>query len=140
MQLFSYMPAVSSWNLYIYIQQICEIALSIQEQSGCTFLHNLIVPKAFFTGFSDSSVGKEYSCNAGDPSSIPGSGRSPGEGKVYPLQYSGLENSMDSIVPEVTKSQTQLINFHSHSLRAFFGVSELHERTPNNSFCLFQNL
>ena len=39
-------------------------------------------------GFPDSSVGKESACNAGDPSSIPGSGRFPGEGKVYPLQYS----------------------------------------------------
>ena len=47
-------------------------------------------------GFPDSSVGKE-SCNAGDPGSIPESGRSPGEGQGYPLQYSGLENSMDYI-------------------------------------------
>jgi len=47
-------------------------------------------------GFSDSSVGKESACNAGDPGSIPGSGRSPGEGNGYPLQYSGLENSVDS--------------------------------------------
>ena len=39
-------------------------------------------------GFSDSSVGKESACNAGDPRSIPGSGRSPGEGVGYPLQYS----------------------------------------------------
>ena len=46
-------------------------------------------------GFPGSSVGKESTCNAGDPSSIPGSGRSPGEGNGYPLQYSGLENSMD---------------------------------------------
>ena len=46
-------------------------------------------------GFPDSSVGKESSCNTGDPGSIPGLGRSPGEGKGYPLQYSGLENSMD---------------------------------------------
>ena len=46
-------------------------------------------------GFPDSSVGKESICNAGDPGSIPGMGRSPGEGKGYPLQYSGLENSMD---------------------------------------------
>ena len=45
--------------------------------------------------FSDSSVGKESTCNAGDPGSIPESGRSPGEGKGYPLQYSGLENSMN---------------------------------------------
>ena len=43
---------------------------------------------------------------AGDLGSIPGLGRSPGEGKGYPLQYSGLENSMDSIVHGVTKSQT----------------------------------
>ena len=41
-----------------------------------------------FRGFPDSSVGKESACNAGDPSSIPGSGRSTGEGIGYPLQYS----------------------------------------------------
>ena len=40
-----------------------------------------------FWGFPESSVGKESTCNAGDPSSIPGSGRSPGEGIGYPLQY-----------------------------------------------------
>ena len=39
-------------------------------------------------GFPHSSVGKESACNAGDPSSIPGSGRSAGEGRGYPLQYS----------------------------------------------------
>ena len=43
----------------------------------------------------DSSVGKESTSNAGDPGLIPGLGRSPGEGKGYPLQYSGLENAMD---------------------------------------------
>ena len=48
--------------------------------------------------FPDSSVGKESACNAGDPSSIPGSGRSSGEGIGYPLQYSGLVNSMDYAV------------------------------------------
>ena len=46
-------------------------------------------------GFPDSSVSKESACNAGDPDSISGSGRSPGEGIGYPLQYSGLENSME---------------------------------------------
>ena len=45
-------------------------------------------------------------CNEGDLDSIPGLGRSPGEGKGYPLQYSGLENSMDCIVPGVTDSDT----------------------------------
>ena len=57
---------------------------------------------------SNSSAGKESACNAGDLGSIPGLGRSPGEGKGYPLQYSGLENSMDCIVLEVTMSRTQL--------------------------------
>ena len=56
--------------------------------------------------FPDISVGKESACNAGDPSSIPGLGRSAGEGKGYPLQYSGLENSMGCIVHGVAKSQT----------------------------------
>jgi len=46
-------------------------------------------------GFPGGSAGKESACNAGDLSLIPGLGRSPGEGKGYPLQYSGLENSMD---------------------------------------------
>ena len=49
-------------------------------------------------GFPEISVGKESTCNAGDPGSIPGSGRSAGEGKDYPLQYSDPENSMDCIV------------------------------------------
>ena len=48
-------------------------------------------------GQPDSSVGKESACNAGDPSSIPGLGRFPGEGRGYPLQYFGLQNSMDCI-------------------------------------------
>ena len=55
-------------------------------------------------GFRDSSVGKESACAAGDPGLILGSGRSPGEGKVYPLQYSGLENSMDCTVQGATES------------------------------------
>ena len=63
-------------------------------------------------GFPDNSVGKESTCNAGDLGSIPGLGRSPGEGKGYPLQYSGLENSMDCIVHGVSKSRTWLSNFH----------------------------
>ena len=63
-------------------------------------------------GFPDSSVGKESACNVGDLGSIPGLGRSPGEGKGYPLQYSGLENSMDCIVHGLAKSRTRLGYFH----------------------------
>ena len=59
-------------------------------------------------GFPDRSVGKESACNAGDTSSTPGLERSPGEGKGYPLQYSGLENSMDCVVHEVAKSWTRM--------------------------------
>ena len=46
-------------------------------------------------GFPDSSVGKESLCHAGDPDSIPGLGRSLGEGNGNPLQYSCLENPVD---------------------------------------------
>ena len=52
----------------------------------------------FVMGFPCGSAGKESSCKAEDLGSIPGLGRPPGEGKGYPLQYSGLENSMDCIV------------------------------------------
>ena len=62
--------------------------------------------------FPDSLVGKESTCNAGDPGLIPGLGRSAGEGKGYPPQYSDLENSMDCIVHGVIKSWTQLSDFH----------------------------
>ena len=65
-------------------------------------------------GFPCGSAGKESTCNVGDLGSIPGLGRSPGEGNGYPLQYSGLENSKDCIVHGVAKSQTQLSNFHFH--------------------------
>ena len=56
------------------------------------------LPTPVFLGFPCGSADKESACKAGDLSLIPGLGRSPGEGKGYPLQYSGLENSMDSIV------------------------------------------
>ena len=56
-------------------------------------------------GFPCGSAGKESACS-GDLGSIPRLGRSPGEGKGYPLHYSGLENSMDCIVPGIEKSWT----------------------------------
>ena len=72
------------------------------------------LPTPAFLGFPGGSAGKESTCNAGDLALIPGLGRSPGEGKGYPLQYSGLQNSMDWIVHGVTKSWTRLINLHFH--------------------------
>ena len=62
----------------------------------------------FSQGFPCGSADKESACNVGDLGSIPGLGRSPGEEKGYPLQYSGLESFMDGIVHGVTKSLTQL--------------------------------
>ena len=80
------------------------------------------LPTPVFLGFPGGSAGKESACNVGDLSSIPGLGRSPGEGKGYPLQYSGLENSMDYTVHEVAKSDmTEWISV-SH-------VMELHRTT-----------
>ena len=62
-------------------------------------------------GLPCGSAGEESACNAGDLCSIPGLGRSPGEGKGYPLQYFGLENSMGCIVHGITKSRMRLSNF-----------------------------
>ena len=67
----------------------------------------------FIMGFPCGPAGKESTCNAGDLGLIPGLGRSHGEGKGYPLQYSGLENSMDCTVHGVAKSGTRLRTFTS---------------------------
>ena len=66
-----------------------------------------------FLGFLGGSASKESACNLGDLGSIPGLERSPGEGKGYPFQYSGLENSMN-YTHEVAESDMTLSNFHFH--------------------------
>ena len=70
-------------------------------------------------GFPGGSEGKRSACSAGDLGSIPGLGRSSGEGNSYPLQYFGLEDSMDrgawqAVVHGVAKSQTRLSDLHFH--------------------------
>ena len=84
---------------------------------GCTCLDGIInsvdlsLSKLWeIVGLPCGSAGKKSTCNEGDLCLIPGLGRSPGEGKGYTLQYSGLENSKDCIVHGVTKSWTQLSN------------------------------
>ena len=72
-----FVPAAQVKAVMLY-PEVCILALS------------LLVP-----GFPGGSDGKESAYNAGDPGSIPGSGRFPGEGTGYPLQYSGLDNSID---------------------------------------------
>ena len=81
------------------------------------------LPTLVFLRFSCGSAGKESTCNVGDLGLIPGLGRSPGEGKGYPVQYSGLENSMDCRGHGVTKSQTQLSNFHFQFMMLAVGFS-----------------
>ena len=93
---------------------LCESYSAVQLTNLPTWplLGSVLLASFFFGG----SAGKESACNVGDPGSIPGLGRSPGEGKGCPLQCSGLENSLNSIVHGVTKSQTRLSDFPSSSL------------------------
>ena len=72
------------------------------------------LPSPIFLGLLCGSAGKESACNEGDLGSTPGFGRSPGEGKGCPFQYSCLQNSMDHIVYGVAKSQTRLKDFSLH--------------------------
>ena len=99
------------------------------------------LPTPVFLGFPGSSAAEESACNVGDLGSIPGLGRSPGEVKGYPLQHSGLENSMDTIVHGVAKSWTRLSDFHFQSCPASFPLSllpfSLHYTMVTLSFFLF---
>ena len=104
----------------------------------------------FLLDFPGGSAGKESACNAEDPSLIPGLGRSIGEGKVYPLQYSGVENSTDCIVHGVTKSWTRTERLSLHLLRyihllcsSFIYQLTFNHRFPLNSeniFCVFDTV
>ena len=88
------------------------------------------------------SAGKESAYNAGDLGLIPGLGRSPGEGKGYPLQYSVLENSMDCIVRGVTKSRTRLSDFHFLTLVRLSScfVMDQNLRESSHLLVILQNL
>ena len=74
-------------------------------------------------GFPCSSVGKESACNAEDPGSIPGSGRSPGEGNGNPLQYSCLENPMERRAWQATVHRVIRVGH------------DLGTKPPNNTVC-----
>ena len=96
------------------------------------------LPIPVFLGCPGRSAGKESACNAGDLGSIPGLGRSPGEGKGYPLQYSGLENFTDCTPHGVAKSWTQLSDFHFTSLHftiiSWVKPSQEHLTIPQGRF------
>ena len=98
----------------------------------------------FLLGFPGGSTDKGSACNAGYLGSIPALGRSPEERNGYPLQYSGLENSMDCIVHGVAKSWTRLNSFHFHWLMMSlhireickFGNAFLQQKSPRPVLCL----
>ena len=97
-QLVKNLPAVQETRFKYWVGKIC--------------WRRDMLPTPVFLGFPCGSAGKESACNVGDLGSTPGLGRSPGEGKGYPLQYSGLENSMNCIVHGSARSWTWLSNFH----------------------------
>ena len=103
-------PLDTKSQLYTH-DQTCNTK-SAQIQNELHLYTNLGLQVLGFPGGSDS---KEFACNMGDPSSIFGSGRSPGEGHDNPLRYSCLENPMDrgawlATVHRITMSQTRLSN------------------------------
>ena len=89
-----------------------EEACKVRCQSQGAKKREFYVEETANASLPGGSAGKESACNAGDLGSISGFGRSPGEGKGYLLQCSGLKNPMDSIVHGVTKSRTRLSDFH----------------------------
>ena len=90
--------------------------------------------QCFHLGFPCGSAFKESACNAGDLGSIPGLGRSPREGKGYPLQYSGLENSMDCIVHGFAESD---FHFHFLSMLPFNRIKGKHKEAQISLGCLW---
>ena len=92
--------------LILWLQSLSTVILKskkIKSITGSTF-------SLSFCQFPGGLASKESACDMGDLGSIPRLGRSPGEGKDYPFQYSGLENSMDCIVH--ANSRLQLSDFH----------------------------
>ena len=114
------MIELKSYHL-LWIQIVWKMLAILREQNTLKSiililarpLHGFVIMDKLLN-FPCGSAGKESTCKAGDLGLIPVLGRSPGEGKGNPLQYSCLENSMDCIVHGVTKSRTLLSNSHFH--------------------------
>ena len=123
-----------SWSSYMEVSdpQVIGAESNVQQREHiwifsyrhCTFFHE---------GLPFGSDSRESSCNTGDPSSMPGLGRSPGERNGHPLQYSGLKNPMDrgawwATVHGVTESDTKLKYLHEGSQEADGAESNIQER------------
>ena len=92
------------------------------------------IPTSRFTlpDFPDSSVSKQSACNAGDPGSIPGLGRSPGEGNGNPLQYSCLENPMERRAWRTTAHEIERVGHHLETKPQTY----LSSGNPKLAFCI----
>ena len=127
----------------------CTQVLCVDENSDAVLLYTEYWLTFRLSGFPCGSAGKESTRNAGDLGSIPGLGISPGEGKGYPLRYSGLENPWTTS-HGVAKSQTQLSDFHLHFLSRclppFLDILERRHCLPFfefpffHDFCIFFSL
>ena len=96
---------------------------STGEQIGCLLQYSWVFPVA-------QLVKNLCAMQERDLGLIPGLGSSPGEGKGYPLQYSGLENSVDCLVHELAKSQTWLSIFHFLHFSAVSRETHTHRKRP----------
>ena len=118
-------PKVARWSLKVTVHFTFPPAVyegSSFFTSSLTFGNFSPSILAILLGFPGGSDHKASAYSAGAPGSIPGSGRSPGEGKGYPFQCSGLKNSVDCIVHGVPRSWTRLCDFHFALLSWFHFV------------------
>ena len=98
------------------------LSVTITQKLNISF-NNFLKKNLSLNGFI-YLLAKESTCSVGDLGSIPGLRRSPGEGRGYPPQYSGLETPMDCMVRGVTKRQTRLSDFHFHCFHVASVVSD----------------
>ena len=112
--LFRHMTCIQFGQMWqtIHLNLLQNHPVAIYNSTDFILLVTLYYLYELVYSFPCGSAGKESACNAVDLGLIPGLGRSPGEGKGYPLQYSGLENLIDCIVYGVAKSWTRLRDFH----------------------------
>ena len=149
-----------SWTVFIVVQWLSHVQLFVNTWTAIIFLkRSLIFPillfffflficivdlrrPSYLSGFPDSSAGKESTCNAGDLGLIPGLGRSSGEGKGYPLQYSGPENPMDSPWghKELDRVEWLSLSLSFFSLLAVLWNSAFSKVYPSLSPLLFTSL
>ena len=128
----------------LYSLSTTKICITFPALSGCydhflsplfdTVMKNCLTI-AQYLGLPCSSAGKESACNAEDLDSIPELGRSPGEGKGFPVQYSGLENSLDSIVYGSQRVGHDWVNFISYHNKIFVKIIMITRHFHAYYFC-----